>query len=306
MKNPKSKKYLILTVVAVAVLLMFAGVYNRFLNNSSDANAVDTLASAQMVGPKFNPDSAFLFCSDQCKFGPRTMNSVAHSQCADYIEAKFKQFGCTVIRQDADLKGYDGTTWHQPVMAANDGASGVAVMMEVARQISVYKKLNIGVDFICLDAEDWGTPQWSSSQDDPSTWALGAQYWSKNPHKPHYEARFGILLDMVGGQGAQFYREGVSKQYAPGVVDKVGAAAKVVGAGSYFPDAYGGQIIDDHGPINENAHIPTIDIIPNYTDCQASNFGPTWHTVSDDMAHIDKNTLSAVGQTLIQVIYSEK
>src|SRR5574344_212306 len=344
MKNPKSKKYLILTVVAVAVLLMFAGVYNRFLNNSSDANAVDTLASAQMVGPKFNPDSAFLFCSDQCKFGPRTMNSVAHSQCADYIEAKFKQFGCTVIRQDADLKGYDGTTlkstniiasyrpelttrilicahwdsrpwadndpdstkWHQPVMAANDGASGVAVMMEVARQISVYKKLNIGVDFICLDAEDWGTPQWSSSQDDPSTWALGAQYWSKNPHKPHYEARFGILLDRVGGQGAQFYREGVSKQYAPGVVDKVWAAAKVVGAGSYFPDADGGQIIDDHGPINENAHIPTIDIIPNYTDCQASNFGPTWHTVSDDMAHIDKNTLSAVGQTLIQVIYSEK
>jgi glutaminyl-peptide cyclotransferase len=344
-KMRRSKNHSILLYVAVVfVILAVVGYFiwpSNSLEDHSDDSAVTTV---QMVGSKFCADSAFRYCEIQCAFGPRTMNSSAHDQCADYIETEFKQFGCIVIRQNADLKGYDGTIlkstniiasyrpelttrilicahwdsrpwadndpdstkWHQPVTAANDGASGVAVMMEIARQISKYKKLNIGVDFICLDAEDWGTPQWASSKDDPSTWALGAQYWSKNPHKDKYEARFGILLDMVGGEGAKFYREGVSKQYAPGVVDKVWAAAKVVGAGSYFPDVDGGQIIDDHGPINENAHIPTIDIIPYYTDCQASSFGPTWHTVSDDMSHIDRNTLNAVGQTLIQVIYSEK
>lgn len=67
-------------------------------------------------------------------------------------------------------------------MAANDGASGVAVMLEIARQLQADKKLNpnIGVDFVCFDTEDWGTPQWADVQDDGDTWALGAQYWSEN------------------------------------------------------------------------------------------------------------------------------
>ena len=341
-----SKKFLIpfsIVLVLSAIAIVFYMIWPAFCgDNNSDAETTNTLT--QQEGPTFNADSAYLFCKQQCDFGPRTMNSEAHSRCADYIQSRFESFGCKVIRQNTTLKGYDGTPlkstniiasyrpelttrilicahwdsrpwadndpdstkWHEPVMAANDGASGVAVMMEIARQINIYKKLDIGIDFVCLDAEDWGTPQWSKSQDDPSTWALGAQYWSRNPHKEGYEARFGILLDMVGGQGAQFYREGVSKQYASGIVDKVWAAAKTVGYGGYFPDADGGMITDDHGPINEIAHIPTIDIIPYYKDCQASNFGPTWHTVSDDMAHIDRNTMLAVGQTLIQVIYLEK
>lgn len=339
------KKIIVLSVIIATIFLSIGGYLGYTSSTPSDDSADTTvIATMQAAGPAFDADSAFSFCDRQCAFGPRTMNSSAHDKCADYIESKFKQYDCTVIRQKADLLGYDGTVlkstnliasyrpelttrilicahwdsrpwadndpdstrWHEPVMAANDGASGVAVMIELARLIHQYKKLNIGVDFLCLDAEDWGTPQWSSKQDDPSTWALGAQHWSKNPHKAGYEARFGILLDMVGGQGAQFYREGVSKQYAAGIVDKVWAAAKVVGFGSYFPDADGGMITDDHGPINENAKIPTIDIIPYYPDCQASNFGPTWHTVNDDMAHIDRNTLHAVGQTLVQVIYSEK
>ena len=93
--------------------------------------------------------------------------------------------------------------------------------------------------------------------------------------------------------------------YAPDVVKRVWNAAETIGYGSFFPKSEGGMITDDHLPVNERAKIPCIDIIPYYPDCQASSFGPTWHTVSDDMRHIDKGTLQAVGQTIIQVLFSE-
>lgn len=297
-------------------------------------------SSMQLAGPVFCADSAYLYCEQQCNFGPRTMNSEAHEACGKWIAEKFASFGLAVSTQKADLKGYDGTIlkstniiasfkpevanrillcahWDsrpwadndpdeanhkKPVMAANDGASGVAVMLEVARLLP--DSLGIGVDFICFDAEDWGVPQWSDAADDGNSWALGAQYWAAHPHKQGYKANFGILLDMVGGQGATFYQEGMSVQYARSIVDKVWRAAQVVGFGSLFPTQTGGHITDDHIPVNQIAKIPTIDIIPHYPNCEQSNFGPTWHTVNDDMAHIDKNTLQAVGQTLIQVLFS--
>ena len=108
---------------------------------------------------------------------------------------------------------------------------------------------------------------------------------------------------MVGGQSATFYREYYSMKYAQSIVEKVWQAASIAGYGSYFPNKDNGGITDDHLPVNEVANIPCIDIISHYPDCQQSNFGPTWHTVSDDMEHIDKNTLQAVGQTLIQLIF---
>lgn len=304
---------------------------------------VDDTATLQPVGPVFSADSAYLYCQQQCDFGPRTMNSKAHDLCEEWIVSKFKAFGMDVTTQKADLKGFDGTIlkstniiasykselanrillcahWDSrpwadndpdeanhktPVLAANDGASGVAVMLEVARQLP--DTLGIGVDFVCFDAEDWGVPQWSDAVDDGNSWALGAQYWAANcPKKQAKTYRFGILLDMVGGQGAQFYKEGMSLQYASSVVDKVWRAAQVVGFGSMFPTQTGSRITDDHIPVNRVAKIPTIDIIPYYPNCEQSSFGPTWHTVNDDMAHIDKNTLQAVGQTMIQVIFSEK
>jgi len=272
------------------------------------------------------------------------MNSKAHDDCEQWIIDKFQQYGCTVIPQKTTLNGYDGTplkstniiaslkpdlttrillcahwdsrpwadndpdstNWRKPVMAANDGASGVAVMIELARLLHVADSFKVGVDFICFDAEDWGVPQWSDAADSGDSWALGAQYWSKNPHKPGYEARYGILLDMVGGQGARFYQEAMSLQYARPIVKKVWNAAKVVGFSSYFPELPGGGVTDDHIPVNENMKIPTIDIIPYYPDCQQSSFGPTWHTIIDDMEHIDKNALQAVGQTMIQILYSEQ
>ncbi len=199
----------------------------------------------------------------------------------------------------------DSANYRKPVLGANDGASGVAVMLEVARLLSSADSLSVGVDFVCFDAEDWGVPSWSDVRDDGNSFALGAQYWAANPHVKGYKPRFGVLLDMVGGQGARFYREAFSMQYAPGVVEKVWDAAELLGFGSYFPVENGGMISDDHVPVNQIAGIPTIDIVPYYPECEASSFGPTWHTVHDDMSHIDRNTLQAVGQTVIQVLFSE-
>ena len=312
---------------------------------SSKSNQ-DLLISNVPVGPDFNADSAFAFCQAQCDFGPRTMNSTAHDQCEEWIIRKFQLYGCKTTTQKTTLRGYDGTElkstniiastqpdnttrvmlcahwdsrpwadndpdstkWRTPVIAANDGASGVAVMIELARILQQADTVKVGVDFICFDAEDWGTPQWDNNTyaNNGEVWALGAEYWSKNTHVPNYGPRYGILLDMVGGQGAQFYQERMSKQYAKPILNKVWNAAKVVGFGSYFPESPGENITDDHVPVNTHANIPTIDIIPFYPDCRQSGFGPTWHTVNDDMEHIDKNTLKAVGQTLVQVLYSEK
>ena len=197
----------------------------------------------------------------------------------------------------------DEANWRKPVMAANDGASGVAVMLELARLLQQNDSARMAVDFICFDAEDWGIPQWENDVDGDS-WALGAQYWANSQEPKAKSYQYGILLDMVGGQGAKFYREGFSLKYAHNIVERVWQAANTAGYASIFPYLDGGYVTDDHVPVNEKAGIPCIDIINHYPDCEQSSFGPTWHTVNDDMQHIDKNTLKAVGQTLIQLIYS--
>ena len=201
----------------------------------------------------------------------------------------------------------DSTYWRKPVMAANDGASGVAVMLELARLIQQNDSLNITVDFICFDAEDWGIPQWDETGNGADSWALGSQYWAKtltaNPSTQNYS--YAILLDMVGGQGAKFYQESYSLQKASAIVEKVWRAANVAGYGSFFPMKEGVGVTDDHLPVNDVANIPCIDIINYYPDCPQGSFGPTWHSIYDDMQHIDKNTLQAVGQTLVQLIYNE-
>ena len=223
-------------------------------------SATETMKTEQPVGPAFSADSALLYCQQQCDFGPRTMNSEAHERCAQWIADKFRQAGMQVSLQQATLTGYDGTPlqatniiasyrpeqkerimlcahWDsrpwadndpdeanhkKPVLAANDGASGVAVMLEIARLLDC----EIGIDFVCFDAEDWGVPQWADYKgNDGDTWALGAQYWSTH-HDDGHKPRFGILLDMVGGQGARFYQEGVSLYYAPDIVRRVWSAAE--------------------------------------------------------------------------------
>lgn len=325
-----NRKYIFLSFLIVATL---------FSSCKSNKQVEEVL---NPVGPAFIADSAMAYCQAQCDFGPRTMNSKAHDLCEEWIINKFKGFGLEVETQKADLTGWDGTklhstniiahfnpqaerrilicahwdsrpwadndpdstNWHKPVLAANDGASGVGIMLEVARLLQNDTTIAIGVDLVCFDAEDYGTPQWAEkNEDSEKTWALGAQYWAKNLPEG-YNPQFGILLDMVGGQGAKIYQEHFSLRYAASIVDKVWSAARHAGFSSVFANEVGGGVTDDHVPVNE-AGIPTVDIIPFYPDCRQSSFGPTWHTINDDMEHLDINTLKAVGQTLIQVIYSE-
>ena len=342
-------------------ILLVACMACAFMSCKNTKN-VESIEEPIAVGPTFNADSAYLYCKQQCDFGPRTMNSEAHDRCRDWIKSEFERHGCTVTYQQANLKGYDGTMlrstniiasytprperkgsgegpsgegpsglllcahydsrpWadndpnpdnhHTPVLAANDGASGVAVMLEVARLLHAADSANIPVTFVCFDAEDYGTPQWyegESQVEDP--WALGSQYWSQqyaSSSSPQGGTEgglaWGILLDMVGGEGSKFYQEGMSLDYARDYVNRVWAAAANAGYGSYFVNSLGGNITDDHIPVNKIAGIPCIDIIPYFPDCPQSSFGPTWHTVNDTMDHISKETLSAVGQTLIQIIY---
>ena len=336
-------------MVTAAVVALAAGLgwygYSNSNKNVNDLTETEEEEKASPVGPDFNADSAYAFTQAQCDFGPRDMNSKGHEECGAWIVAKFKGYGCKVTTQEADLKGYDGTTlkstnimaqynpgattrillcahwdsrpwadndpdsanWHKPILAANDAASGVAVMLEIARLLQKNAlPSGFGVDFVCFDAVDWGTPQWEANQDaSGDSWALGAQHFAVNLPQG-YEARYGILLDMVGGMNAKFYKEGISNQYAPEIVKKVWRAARQAGFGSYFPRQEGGMITDDHIPLNQKAGIPTIDIIPYYPDCQQSSFGPTWHTLADNMDNIDRNTLKAVGQTVIQVLFTEK
>ena len=304
-------------------------------DNTSAGNVVTTL--------QFDADSAYAFTAAQCDFGPRNMNSDGHDKCKKWIISKFRSYGCEVMSQDADLRGYDGTmlkssniiarhrtdidrrimlcahwdsrpwadndpdpeNWHKPILAANDAASGVAVMIEIARLLQADSTLNVGIDFVCFDAEDWGTPQWEERQPgDDNTWALGAQYFAQNmPLVP--TPQYGILLDMVGGENATFYREVYSLKYARDIVDRIWDASREVGQSSFFIYEEGGQITDDHVPLNTIARIPTADIIPFHPNCRESSFGSTWHTLADDMSNISRNTLKAVGQTVLQVLSKE-
>lgn len=325
-------------VVAIAAVGMNTG-----WGHADSIDMEESMDKIDPVGPAFSADSAYAFTQAQCDFGPRAMNTEAHDRCGSWIVNKFRQYGCVVTSLRADLKGYDGTVlksqniwarihperterillcahwdsrpwadndpdsanWHKPILAANDAASGVAVMLEIARLLQRDTTLRVGVDFVCFDAEDWGTPQWAESEGGDNSWALGAQYFAANlPYGFH--VRYGILLDMVGGEGARFYKEGMSMQFAPEIVKKVWRAARKAGYGNFFPRQEGGMVTDDHIPLNQTAHIPTIDIIPFYPDCAQSSFGHTWHTLNDNMEHISRNTLKAVGQTMIQVIYTEE
>ena len=310
-------------------------------NQQAQSAATET-DSVAVTAVKFNADSAFASIEAQCAFGPRVPNSAAHKACGDYIAARFRALGLTVTEQAADLRAWDGQVlrsrniiaayrpeladrillcahWEsrpwadadpdsanhrKPVMAANDGASGVAVMLEVARLLG---ELNpaFGVDFICFDAEDYGVPYWGESQaeGDGSDWCLGSQYWAAHPHVPGYQARFGILLDMVGGADARFCYEGFSLRYARDVVVRVWDAAQRAGAAGLFVQAEGGYAQDDHLPVNEVAGIPCIDIIPCIEG--EHTFGATWHTVNDTPEHISRQTLRGVGQTLVQFLYEQ-
>ncbi len=191
----------------------------------------------------------------------------------------------------------DTTRKEEPIAGANDGASGVGVLLEIAHTISRHP-IPMGVDIVLFDMEDQG----DDGGKNPNSWGLGAQYWAKNlPEKP-YPVKYGILLDMVGAKDAEFPKEGYSMHYAPQVVNKIWKLAKIIGKEKYFVNTkMQGGITDDHYFINSIARIPTIDIIHHKSD----GFMKEHHTHADDMDVIDKNTLAAVGQVVLSTIYKE-
>ncbi|MTI31044.1 M28 family peptidase [Xanthovirga aplysinae] len=291
--------------------------------------------------PAFNADSAYEFVKKQVDFGPRVPNSAAHRACGDYLIETLKKFGAKVKVQEFDANAYDGTklflrniigsfnpekkrrillaahwdTRHvadkdeinpdQPIDGANDGASGVGVLLEIARAIHSNQAPDVGIDIIFFDGEDYGVPNsYRGPISGGTTWCLGSQYWAKNKHESNYTAYYGILLDMVGAKGAQFYREGYSMEYAPNIVDKVWKEAASLGYGQFFVPINTVEITDDHQFVNQ-AGIPMIDIIP-YDPSSPDGFFPDYHhRHKDNMDIIDKTTLAAVGETVLHTIYKE-
>ncbi len=298
-------------------------------------------ATAGQGSPEFDAASAYAFVKAQVEFGPRVPGTPAHEACAAWFVKTLKQWTPDVLVQEFKARAYDGRPlegkniiasfdkdkkdrillcahWdsrpfadhdpdpanqYRPVMGANDGASGVGVLLEIARCLSL-RKPAVGVDVLLLDLEDFGAHRnWRGSTED--TWGLGSQHWARSPHRPGYTARFGILLDMVGGAAPVFPREGTSLYYAPAVVKKVWAAARALGYEKLFVDRESAPLIDDHLYINQYAGIPTADII-DYDDRRTNGFPDAWHTVGDTLDKIDRHTLAAVGKTVLAVIYGEK
>lgn len=291
--------------------------------------------------PSFNEDSAYLHISRQVGFGPRVPRTKAHTECANYIVSTLHKAGAdTIITQNAMVSAYIGDAlpinnimgrfnsgakrkvlllahydtrpWadneedpakhNTPIDGANDGASGVGVLLEIARLIG-QQTPEVGVDILLVDAEDYGkTEGWGSNE---STWCLGTQHWVNNMPYATKEDRpvYGILLDMVGGRGARFHREYISNREAPDVVDRVWSEASVSPYASVFVNDIGGGITDDHIFINRGG-IPCIDII-ECNNPQTGSFNPTWHRLSDNLTNIDRSTLKAVGQVVTNVIYKE-
>ncbi|MBQ0016131.1 MAG: M28 family peptidase, partial [Bacteroidales bacterium] len=193
----------------------------------------------------------------------------------------------------------DPSLHHQPILGANDGASGVGVLMEVARCIQSMP-ISLGVDIIFFDLEDQGIAEWADKYDE-DTWCKGSQYWASHPHQPYYQARFGILLDMVGCHQPRFTKEGFSRQYASMITDKIWQIAASLGYESAFQNQKTDPILDDHLYINRIANIPTVDIVQHSVDC---SFYSAWHTVNDNLDAVNPQTLKMVGDVVLHMIYS--
>lgn len=323
----------------ISAILIIAASCN---NTQQESTAASTPAKMVDV-PAFNADSAYAFVEKQVLFGPRVPGSDAHKQCAAWLESKMKTYTNTVEVQSFKARAYndkilrgkniiasfnpenkkrillcahwdsrpyadhdpDEQNHKVPIDGANDGASGVGVLIEMARNFSLQMP-SVGVDIIFFDLEDYGPPQDAQNYGGEDHWGLGSQFWSNNPHKANYRARYGILLDMVGVKDATFLQEGFSMMYAPSKVKKVWNVAARMGYDDYFVDERGGYITDDHYYVNKIINIPTINIIHLENESVNGSFFEHWHTVNDNMEHIDRTTLNVVGRVVMEVIYFEK
>lgn len=287
----------------------------------------------------FSADSAYRNAATQLAFGPRVPNTAAHDSCAAWIVSELERYGVGVEVQRETVRAYDGTAlycqnitghirpeaehrvlliahWDSrhvadndsrranrslPVPAANDGASGAAILLEIARVASVETPAT-GIDLLFADAEDYGAPDTWTGKHSEEDWALGTQVWAREAARKGYRADYGILLDMVGAPDATFYREYFSERYAPGTTDLVWSIALEMGYGTLFVNSEGPAITDDHVFVNRIAHIPTIDIIDTRQQT-GHTFYPYWHTTDDTLDKLSKETLGKVGHVLTALLF---
>ena len=341
--KPLDMKKTFLIIFAAALLLASCGEKQPKTNEPKGKQETKKTATV----PQFNTDSAYQFVAMQTGFGPRVPLTEAHANCAQWLTEKLNAFADTVIVQEFrtrlfDGRGIDGKNligvfnpnakkrivlcahWdsrpfadhdpdeantHTPIDGANDGASGVGVLLECARQFkSMPLREGLGIDIVFFDLEDYGPHQDQAMDyydEEVNHWALGSQYWSKHPHVYGYQAYYGILLDMVGGSNPNFQKEYYSQGYAAWVSNKVWRRAFDLGYRHAFSNELGTLISDDHIPMNQIAGIPTIDIIDLQPSSINGCFPDVWHTVNDNLEHIDKTTLGIVGDVLLHVIYEE-
>ena len=314
---------------------------DREKKQSPDANQLP----ANVDVPAFNSDSAYYFVKKQVEFGPRIPNTAAHREAADYFVTTLIRYGAHLSVQEFQAKTFDGKTlnlkniiaafnpsaskrillgahWDTRPFAdkddenpastfqgANDGASGVGVLLEVARVLSTSDLPEVGVDIILFDGEDWGERE-GEQKTHPlpdglqEWWCLGSQHWSRNKHKAGYSAFYGILLDMVGAQNAQFHREGYSMEFAPSIVDKVWDHAQRLGYSHVFIRKTQEGVIDDHVFVNTLARIPMINIV--HFEPGIGYFGTFHHTQEDNLKLISKDMLGIVGTVVLNTVYYER
>lgn len=280
--------------------------------------------------PKFNQDNAFQLIEEQLAFGHRYPGSEGHKNLTEWIQKKLSERGATVSTQEFKsnflgkrnvpsmniigafnpqnkdrillcahfdsrlIAEKDIERQDEPIPGADDGASGVAVLLEIGRLIQE-NGIDFGVDLVFFDAEDQGQNQ--------QGWCQGSQYWSKRALSDGYSAKYGILLDMVGAIGARFPKEYHSQRYAKAFHDKVWKLAMGMGYSDVFDDVPAGGIEDDHYYVNQITGIPTIDIINIRPGTGPKTFGDYHHTHKDDIGIISKRTLKASGQVVTAVIY---
>lgn len=335
--NKKSKFFASL----IAIMGILLSVSCNSCQSAKTANSSTYSNEYKMVSPMFNADSAYSYIEKQLSFGPRVPGTQQHVECGNWLASKLKAFGTEVIEQKANVIHIEGQEieirniiashqpqkekrvmlfahWdsrpyadeesdreqqNKPIMGADDGASGVGVLLEIARQLQ-NNNTEIGIDIMLFDLEDWGQPNFETNCIPGDWWCVGSRYWSEQQHIENYKAEYGILLDMVGAANATFMHEGYSMQYASQLVSKIWSTAANLGYSQYFVQKNGGYITDDHVPIIENMNIPCVDII-NLKN-SSTGFASHWHTHNDDIRNISKETLRAAGQTVMEVIYKEK
>lgn len=266
------------------------------------------------VPVKFDGQRALADVYTQVDFGPRTPGSAAHSQTVDWIRAELAAAGWQSVVQQAERMGHpirnivafrDGSVMPaillgahydsrlladhdpdparrgEPVPGANDGASGVAVLLELARSLPVDSP---PVWLAFFDAEDnGGIAGWD--------WILGSRAFAEGMS---FRPQVMVLVDMVGDADLAIRPEANSD---PALVSEIWAQAAELGYAEQFPALPRGGILDDHIPFIE-AGIPSVDLIDlDY---------PHWHTVADTPDKLSAASLQAVGDTLWHWIVNRK